>query len=281
MGGLMPIMLNAILENFKKIKWHASLGHPAQKRAIVATFLTLKGGVGKTTLAFELSKYISLQNARILVIDLDPQANMTLALSEMSFDEIENQISFYDIMFENKFFKTSVLKTKFNNIDLLPSTSLNAMINQSKDARLFSKSQRLIKHLRTQYDFIIMDCNPTSSVSHAMAVINSDIVFSPILLDAFSIQGLNKTIQDVKNICGQFGSTVKHHVLFNKLNDHASEVEKANHIRGLLPQQSCLASFSFWNSEADNQIEVSNRMSGELDVIYQFLLEEATTHRWA
>lgn len=274
-------MLNAILENLKKIKRHESLNSQPQKKAVVITFLTLKGGVGKTTLALEMSKYIASKKARVLVIDLDPQANMTLALSEMNFNEIENQSSFYEIMFENKSFRDSLLNTKFDDIDLLPSTSLNALINQSRDARLISRSKRLMKQLRNQYDFIVFDCNPTSSVSHAVAVLNSDIIFSPILLDAFSIQGLNNTIQDVKNICLQFRHAIKHRVLFNKVDDGAMATELINHIRNFLPQRSWLASFSIWNSEAGDQTEVSNRMRRELDVIYEFLLKEIASHRWA
>ena len=247
----------------------------------VISLLNHKGGVGKTTSAINIGAGMAELGKKVLLIDLDPQANLTLALTEMTFDEIENQTCFFEIMFENKSFNSAVLKTKFSHIDLLPSTSVNSLLNQTKDLQLIPRAQRLLNFLKMQYDYIVFDCNPTASVSHAVAVLNSDIVLSPILMDAYSIHGLNKTIVDVKDMCRQFGHAIKHRVLFNKVAHDPTAVEKTNQVREILPQHSWLASFSQWDLDAEDQTVVSHVMNRELNKVYEFLLEEKTTPRRA
>lgn len=270
-------MLNSILENFKKIKLnkaHQLFGTAAPSPALVINFLTLKGGVGKTTLAFELSKHLAEKKYRVLAIDLDPQANLTLALTEMDFDEIENQTCFFEMMFENKSFSSTVLKTQHENIDLLPSTSVNSLINQSKDPQLLPRAKRLMSQLKKSYDYIIFDCNPTASVSHAMASLNSNIVISPILLDAFSIQGLSKTMIDIKDICDQFEHKLKHGVIFNKIKNTPNDLEKIEHITELLPEGTWLSRCSFWDFESEDKSQLTEIINSEINQVFEFAHQE-------
>ena len=70
-------MLEFVLSQFKDKKM---INAPQLMQANVINLLTLKGGVGKTTIAFELSKFLAQKSYKVLAIDLDPQANLSPGL---------------------------------------------------------------------------------------------------------------------------------------------------------------------------------------------------------
>ncbi len=259
-------MFDFVLNSLIKNKNRFSTDFPSENRCVSINFLTLKGGVGKTTLATELSQFLSKKNARVLAVDLDPQSNFSLSLSEMDFDSIENLKCFYDVIYNNIPVQSAIIKTKFN-IDLLPSTGINSLINQSQDPRLITKSRQILSELKKNYDYIIYDSNPTASVSHAISVLNSDYIFSPILIDLFSVQGLKKTMSDVKDICRQFNHRIQHKIIFNKIGSDPLIAERAEQIRNILPPNSWLASLSTWDLESLDT-KVKNQ---ELENIYNFI----------
>ncbi len=261
-------MLDIILSRFKNRKM---MDKPSLRHATVINLLTLKGGVGKTTIAFEISKFLAQKSFKVLAIDLDPQANLSLALTQLSFDEIETQKCLYDVLFHHQSLDHSILRTSFH-VDLIPSTSLNSLINQTKSMDYILKSKEIFQYLRQSYDYILIDSNPTTSISHAVSILNSDIILSPIYIDAFSLQGLKKTFADVKDICKKFKHSVQHKVIFNRISSTDSlSVEKAEQIRSILPEDSWLGSFSNWNLEkSDPQLEK------EIGRMIQFLMPQKT-----
>lgn len=264
-------MFDIALNHFKHKK---KIETPPLRSATVINLLTLKGGVGKTTIALELSKFIAKKSLKVLAIDLDPQANLSLALSQMSFDAVESQKSLYETLVSNESVEQSILKTNFC-VDLMPSSSLNSLINQTRNMDLISKSISLFKKLRKKYDYIIIDSNPTTCVSHAIGIINSDFVLSPIYLDAYSLQGLSKTFADVKDVCKKFNHKVQHKVIFNRIfHSELLSVEKAEKVRNILPADSWLASFSMWNFEQNDPL-----IGKEIGLMIQSLLPEKNIFR--
>jgi cellulose biosynthesis protein BcsQ len=280
-------MLNTILNSLQRKKLNKELNSvtPKSSQAYVVSFVTLKGGVGKTTLAYELIQQMAAKKIKILAIDLDPQANLTLALSEMDFDRIEEQTCLFEVLSEKINPLNAIINTK-SNIDLLPSNSLNSLINQSQDVRLIERMRQAISYLKTKYDFIIIDCGPTTSVAHALAVISSDLALTPIGLDAFSLQGLHKTILDIQNISKAYKHKINHKVLFNKLNADQNIVALAEKIRDSLDENLWLASFSEWKNyslaEDSAAAATAATITNELQPVIEFLNDQKslTTERF-
>lgn len=266
-------MIDTILEHFKKVKKvtksESVIGRTTNQFALTSSFITLKGGVGKTTLSIEVCKILKERGEKVLAVDLDPQANMTLALTEESFDSIEKNFCFYDLLNQDCHISSCLIKTK-DGIDLIPSTSQNSLINQSRDPKMIERSKRIFNLLKLNYDYIIVDCTPTTSVSHALAIISSDIIISPILVDAYSLQGLHKTIHDIKDVCRKFNNTLKHKVIFNKLADSPLILEKSAQIQDLLPENMYIGSVGDWSS---TDMPGSN-IKKQLELIGDFLQQE-------
>lgn len=184
--------------------------------AKVITFINMKGGVGKTTLAVNCAYTLSkVENKRVLLIDMDPQMNATQYSlnSEQVNKIIENRTlssykflsSEYKVKPDEKFdfiFKSA------NSFDIIPSSlyimNLNLMSNPCK------LNQFIKEHLADKYDVIIIDCPPTISEYTKISLLASDMYLVPIKADPLSMFGLpilNNYVQEV--IVKDFGHDIK------------------------------------------------------------------------
>ena len=150
-----------------------------------------KGGVGKSTTAINLSASLAEMGRRILVIDLDAQANTT---SGLGVDKNEPEHSLYDIMTDEASWKECVLKEVVENLDLIPSSTLMSGI----ECELFTKWQRefvLRKGLERikasgRYDFILIDAPPTLGGWVMNIMCASDFLIVPVEASPWGLFGL-------------------------------------------------------------------------------------------
>ena len=171
--------------------------------AKVITFINMKGGVGKTTLAVNVAYTLAkIEKKKVLVIDMDPQMNATqYTLNESQMDEIlkDRNKSVYGCL-SPEYQSNSVLnggtvdkieKWIFNvdnTFDIIPSSLHIMTLNLS--ASPYKLRQYIQENLDEKYDVIIIDCPPTISEYTKVSLLASDMYLVPMKADPLSVFGL-------------------------------------------------------------------------------------------
>lgn len=156
-----------------------------------------KGGVGKTTTAVNVSAGIGLLGKRCLLVDVDPQGNAT---SGVGIDKRSVKHSSYDIMIEGVRAEDAVVRTDFENLDIIPSSielaaaDLQLADMEHREAKL-KNSLALIKD---RYDFIFIDCPPSLGLITTNALCAADTILVPIQPEYYALEGLSQLMNSVR-----------------------------------------------------------------------------------
>lgn len=165
----------------------------------VMAFYNFKGGVGKTSICFEVSTHLALMGYNVLVVDADPQAHLSTALS---FDTSLEYPTLFDVVMRDLIPETSMVEI-FPGLDCLPSNLSLTRLESDLDT-LPRREERVsiaLSKLKSKYDFIIFDCNPTISRLNMNIVSFSDILPIVVETQLFSINGLKMLLQDLEKFC--------------------------------------------------------------------------------
>lgn len=171
-------------------------------------FLNIKGGVAKTTSVTTLAHILAtVHNKKVLVIDLDAQANTTSAFckADFNFEErikrllegniysMENSISKL-LIDRNTDIHDCIRNTEYENLDVLPSDLQLTVIEKQMEADVSSPQQFRLKmqldKIQDEYDYCLMDCSPSVSLINVNGLAAADEVYIPIRPDAYSLEGL-------------------------------------------------------------------------------------------
>jgi chromosome partitioning protein len=175
----------------------------------VISFMICKGGTAKTTSTRFVAQRLAAYGNKVLVIDTDPQGNLTKSfkLEEYGLKLTPNDPVLVDILDKNT--NVDIQDTIIpltTNIDLLPSTPINSRCdNVIRDTykNPASPLRRILKSV-TGYDYILIDCGPSLSITNTAVIGASDVLIMPIDPDEFSLIGVGQTldeVEDIKNEC--------------------------------------------------------------------------------
>lgn len=197
-----------------------SKGYHYPDNAQVISFMICKGGVGKTTSTFFTAQRLSAYGARVLVVDADPQGNLTSAFNLDSYGlaiDADTKILVDVITGKAQAEETIIPVTE--NLHLIPSTPLNSNLDGKIRDNYKNPSlpfKKILTPLLNQYDYILIDCAPALNMTNAALICASNMVILPVSPDKFSQIGLNQTIEEVTQIESDFSFTVEKKILFTK-----------------------------------------------------------------
>lgn len=168
--------------------------------ATILSMCNQKGGVGKTTSTINLGACLAEAGRKVLLVDLDPQGALSAGLG-LTHDEIEDTI--YDVMLDNQVSIHSAIKrTPISGLDLVPANiDLSAaeiqLVNEVGREHTLA---RALRPVRRDYDFIIIDCQPSLGLLTVNALACSAGVIIPMECEFFSLRGLALLTDTVEKV---------------------------------------------------------------------------------
>ena len=168
----------------------------------IISLVNQKGGVGKTTTSINLAAALGKEGKKVLLIDLDPQRNATTGLGYSSGD-YDHDI--YEVMTRKCNIKEAILKTKFKNLSILPSTINLAgvdveFVKNMLENNEFKQNDQLkiaIDEIKDRFDYIIIDCQPALGIATMNALVASNSVIIPVQCEFFALEGITQLLNSI------------------------------------------------------------------------------------
>ena len=165
--------------------------------ARVISISNQKGGVGKTTTAINLSSCIAVAEKKILLIDLDPQANAT---SGMGIDHNGVKNSTYEVLLQDGKINDCIISTQIDYFDILPSSirlvgAEVELVNMLKREQILKEA---ISHIDKEYDYIFIDCPPSLGLLTINSLTAADSVLIPIQCEYYALEGLSQLLKTIR-----------------------------------------------------------------------------------
>src|SRR3989442_1732353 len=159
-----------------------------------------KGGVGKTTTAVNLGVALAKKKLRVLLIDLDPQANATSALG---MQEVEGE-SIYESLLGGASIQNKILPSRLDHLFIIPA-DLDLAGAEVEIARMPDHLTRLARTLSTfrsdeTFDLVLLDCASSLGILMTSALAAADEILPPIQCEYFALEGLVKIVRVVEQV---------------------------------------------------------------------------------
>lgn len=167
-----------------------------------------KGGVGKTTTCVNLAASMAATKRKVLVIDLDPQGNATMA---SGVDKYQIDSTAYDLLVEDVPFEEVVCKQTSGGYHLVAANG-DVTAAEIKLMEVFAREIRLknaLSMVRDNYDFIFIDCPPALNLLTINAMAAADSVLVPMQCEYFALEGLTALMDTISKLAAVVNENLK------------------------------------------------------------------------
>jgi chromosome partitioning protein len=167
-----------------------------------------KGGVGKTTTSINLGASLAIFGKRVLIIDLDAQGSIA---ASFGIDEFAIKYGTYDLIVKKIPLAMAITDIGLENMEIVPAN----VENEEEELEIFTHGlqneliKSILKPVKDEYDFIILDCPPSLGAMTINGVVAADQILIPIQSEYYALKSLGKFLNSIKNIGNKYNKNLK------------------------------------------------------------------------
>lgn len=213
-------------QQVRNLLFHLGFSYSKRKLTIAA----LKGGIGKTFLTLQVAIRAAMKGAKVLLVDLDPEACASNTLLTEGQVNSPNKYTLFDLLAKHYEASAAIIPTKYPGLEIIP-----ASLKLSKADKFFSDVQSLgfLKKLSDglNYDLILWELPPSFSNLSTAAYLASDKVIIPCTPNIHALESVQLTIKALKELSEQFSiDPIPYHIILNMFNPHRSASQDSLHL---------------------------------------------------
>jgi len=176
--------------------------------ARIISLVNQKGGVGKSTSAVNLAGFLAAMGKYVLLVDMDPQANAT---SGLGVDSQTVPLNLYHSLVGGLLPEEVILQTGLFAYDIIPSSpdlagaTIELVGMKNREFRLYE----LLRRIRTNYDYILIDCPPSLGLLTINGLVAADEVIIPVQCEYYALEGLGQLLKTIELVQENLDSPTK------------------------------------------------------------------------